>query len=170
MTDYWGNLSVPLPLGYITEDGRPDWQSFRRDLRDQFLGEHVGQENAVTTRGLAELLFGSANARAVQKMGQELDNLRAALEVESRELVNLDNTWWVASRPEDHLRYANKGVRQIKTRLERTGRRLEIGATEHPRELGGHPALGMIAGARVAVGELESSLDADGERTDGGED
>jgi hypothetical protein len=170
MTDYWGNLPAPLPLGYITDDGRPDWQGFRRDLRDQFLGEHEGQENAVTTRGLAEQFFGSTNARAVQKMGQELDSLRADLEVDSRELVNLDNRWWVATRPEDHLRYANKGVRQIKARLERTGRRLAIGATAHPRELGAHPALGMIDGARVAVGELESSLDPDGERTDGGDD
>ncbi len=61
----------------------------------------------------------------------------------------------------------NKGVRQIKGRLERAGKRLAIGATAHPAELGDHPALGMIAGARVAVGELESSLSTDEEGTDG---
>src|SRR6266511_3294677 len=165
MADYWGNLPTPLPLGYITTDHKPDWAGFRRDLRDTVLQEHEGEENAVSTKSLAEFFFGSDNARAVQRMGQELDNLRAVLEFESRELVNLGNRWWVASRPEDHLRYANKGVRQIKGRLERAGKRLAIGATAHPAELGDHPALGMIAGARVAVGELESSLSTDEEGT-----
>ena len=170
MSDYWGNLVTPLPLGYITAEGKPDWASFRRDLRDTVLQEHEGEENAITTKSLAELCFGSDNARAVQRMGQELNNLRALLEAESRELVNLDNKWWVASRPEDHLRYANKGVRQIMGRLKRTGQRLGIGATAHPAELGDHPALGMIDGARVAVGELESSLSTDEERPDGRDD
>jgi len=156
----WGNLESPQPLGYRNTDGRTDWNAFRGALESELRDRHLGVENQTTTRFLAQHFFGRVDARAIQKMGSELQILRTRMELDDIELINLGNAWYIANRPEDHLRYIRKNIMSVSSRLKKANSRMQLGARNFPAELGNHHALRSLPEAEVVVGELKDSLDS----------